>query len=106
MITVKYDSEHLILDISGHAGMAEWGKDIVCAAVSSLSYALEAHLFCREKEYRGEIERSEEQAHCLIRAYPRLGWEARCKESFEVIMNGMRLLREYYPEYVEIEEGE
>ena len=36
MIKVK-KSKNLIL-ISGHAGMADYGKDIVCASVSSIVY--------------------------------------------------------------------
>lgn len=41
MITIRYkcDEAHE-LKISGHAGYAEKGKDIVCAGVSAITYAL------------------------------------------------------------------
>lgn len=35
MITVKYDKRRNLLICEGHAGYAEIGKDIVCAAVSA-----------------------------------------------------------------------
>ena len=40
MITIIYDEKEkdMILQASGHAGYAEKGSDIVCAAVSSAAY--------------------------------------------------------------------
>ncbi|MBO5229979.1 MAG: ribosomal-processing cysteine protease Prp [Clostridia bacterium] len=41
MIKVKFligDRQHKGFEISGHAGFAESGKDIICAAVSSAAY--------------------------------------------------------------------
>lgn len=37
-ITVKKTENRYILHVEGHAGYAEYGKDIVCAAVSILTY--------------------------------------------------------------------
>lgn len=36
MIMIKYDPEELVLKLSGHAGSAPKGHDLVCAAVSTL----------------------------------------------------------------------
>ncbi len=40
MIKIKLDEENLSLTVTGHADYAEYGKDIVCAGVSSLVQAL------------------------------------------------------------------
>ena len=44
MVTVKAtqnaDKRHIRLEVSGHAGQAEYGQDIVCSAVSILVYTL------------------------------------------------------------------
>ena len=39
-ITTKETDKHVTVDIVGHAGYAEQGKDIVCAGVSTLAYTL------------------------------------------------------------------
>lgn len=104
MIGIIYDAEHYAVELCGHAGFDEAGKDIVCAAISALSYALEMHLTVREDIYRPEIFRKEEEARCVIKARPRFGKELRCHEVFETVMDGMRLIREYYPEHITIEE--
>ena len=36
MIKIKYNDEFTNLKITGHAGYAEYGQDIVCASVSSI----------------------------------------------------------------------
>ena len=40
MIEIKFKPKELELSITGHAGAAEKGKDIVCSAVSILFYTL------------------------------------------------------------------
>ena len=40
MIEARYDSDELILSLTGHAGYAPIGQDIVCAGVSTLVYTL------------------------------------------------------------------
>lgn len=44
MIKIKYDRPANSVNISGHAGYAEMGKDTVCAAVSALAYTLNANV--------------------------------------------------------------
>ena len=43
MINVVYDREIPMLSVSGHAGYAPEGQDIVCAAVSALVQTLAMH---------------------------------------------------------------
>lgn len=43
MITVKYsakDGDYTYLSVKGHADFAEYGKDLICASVSSITFGL------------------------------------------------------------------
>lgn len=58
-VSISYDE----IKISGHAGYAEIGKDIVCAGVSVLVYTLEKAL---EGLCENEIENSESAEETII----------------------------------------
>lgn len=47
MIEVRYDRDNRSISVSGHAGYAPKGQDIVCAGVSSLVYILVNGCKCR-----------------------------------------------------------
>ena len=77
MITVKIhrSSRDQItgFEISGHAGYAEKGSDIICAAVSAIAYTAVGYF--SEKRYGGrKPEYSERDGRMLFRA-PRIGAE-------------------------------
>lgn len=44
MITIRYEPDTGALRVTGHAGYAACGRDIVCAAVSGILYTLVANL--------------------------------------------------------------
>ena len=73
------------LRMSGHAGAGEPGRDIVCAALSILVYALVA------SGAEGRVERGE--AELLLP-----------DRDVDVALCGFRLLAESYPEYVSYKE--
>lgn len=54
MIYVKIQTDKTAQTIElyakGHAGYAQAGEDIVCAAVSILCFSLEAYLLCKPRE--------------------------------------------------------
>lgn len=50
MTLIRYDEEAHHLSINGHAGYAPEGQDIVCAAVSSLTYTLANALMGLEQQ--------------------------------------------------------
>lgn len=56
MIKVKYNSEYKLIEVTGHAGYNDYGKDIVCASVSSiiLSSVNLAHDFNDNVIYKDE----------------------------------------------------
>lgn len=55
MIDIRYNIKDYTVSIDGHAGSAEKGNDLICAAVSALAHTLEANL--RQLESVGALEK-------------------------------------------------
>lgn len=98
-VQVKLKEKGIDLSLKGHAGYAEKGKDIVCAAVSALAIALEIAL-----------RKSEVKKHCDFRENTDSGlYEIsidgirnkeclRMTESFlYMFLSGVLFLQEHYP---------
>lgn len=88
MISVSYAPAIPSLRLSGHAGFAEKGKDIVCAAASILAYTL----ICGGARYR---ELPEGGMHITGEA-----------AALALIAGGYRLLSENYPQNLRFEVNE
>ena len=97
MIHIHYHrggSRHHI-HITGHAGYAPAGSDIVCAGVSALSFALLGHLrqtgtaaeaACRKGELTLRCDRYDET-----------------DVAFDMALTGYQLIAKTYPQYVEVD---
>ena len=90
--------------ITGHAGYAEAGQDIVCAAVSSQAISVENSIY-QLLNIPMDTQVNESQGGYLRLTLP----EINHKQSFEqaqLLLNHLRLsleiLAENYPEYIEI----
>lgn len=104
MVTVRFDREHLTMDLKGHAGFAQLGKDPVCAGASVLAMTVAQCVKSME-----EAGRLQKKAHIVIRngrvlvtAKPREEYRAEAEHLFWVGETGFRLLAESYPDYVVI----
>ncbi len=95
MIEIHYDKKDISLKISGHAGYAEKGSDIVCAAVTALAGTLER---CIQEAGEGSCEWKEGET-CFTAS----GTE-NLRLCFETIVTGLRMLAEEFPDYVTIKE--
>lgn len=98
MITVRLgrSDERFKLVCKGHAGYDEAGKDIVCAALTSLCYTLAANLPADKWQggmYEGDIRI---EMKCDIQSDER--------KAFEVIAKGVCMLAESYPQYITVYE--
>ena len=95
MTTVKYliTENNIELEIQGHAGFDEVGKDIVCAAISILS---QTFIGCME----------EESEYCDYRIDPGYVWIQasgyKVVDCFKPILVGYQLLEDNYPAYIEV----
>lgn len=93
MITIIYDEKekNMILQASGHAGYAEKGSDIVCAAVSALMQTLAYSVD------GGTVTRSQDDCNILT-VQAEQSFDNMAK--FELVTDGLMLLAKQYPKNV------
>ena len=94
MINIIYDEagQDLILQASGHAGYAQKGSDIVCAAVSALMQTLAYSVD------GGTVTRSQDDCNTLT-VQAEQSFDNMAK--FELVTDGLMLLAKQYPENVQ-----
>lgn len=97
-ITLEQNENKFRLQMTGHAGYDQPGRDIVCSAASMLLYTLIENL--RAEKITGWIEEGDVMLEykCGIFSEERLALNA--------IAKGFRLLAKQHPEYVGIKECE
>jgi len=106
-ILVKYcEGRPISLLVEEHVGFDEHGQDIVCAAVSTLAQTLIQGIYavakvevfpCEIKEAYVYLERPadcDEETHVIIDIV------------FKTILEGLKLIRDTYPNYIEFREEE
>lgn len=101
MIRVYYargEGEHE-LTINGHAGYAEYGKDIVCAGVSAITYALLAWMEHNQEEITQFDELMVEDGQVYITC----AGSDKLTTAFQVALMGLIEIARAHPEYVDIE---
>ena len=89
------------LILEGHCGYEEAGKDIVCAAVSTLTFTLINEL---ERLRSGEmlkVEHREENGKVHIHVWLK-GYKV--AECLDTVLTGYRMIQEHYPEHFSITE--
>ena len=91
MISVRFT--HNRLTLLGHAGYAERGQDIVCAAASALVYALV-----------GALEDKDNVAELVIRPGNVTVAAKEDDPAFAVVRRGLEQLAGRYPGYVAVED--
>lgn len=98
MTNVTYfdQNDEISIKITGHAGYADKGSDIVCSAISTLGQTLLAYLNVDNEKY----DYSMWEGH--IWAYAK---GSNVQTALKVIMTGFYLLSRDYPEYVQINRG-
>lgn len=100
MICVRYDPEKLELEVRGHAGAAEKGRDLVCCAVSVLVQALE-----KTGQSVGTVEARMEPGNARVRLHPYpLQW-MEAAQRYQAVMDGLRMVAESYPAHVRMHSG-
>ncbi len=112
MIEVRFERDResgaFVMELIGHAGFAQLGKDPVCAGASVL--AMTAAQCVKSMEEGGRLQK---KAHVVIRngrvlvaAKPKPEYLQETGHLFWAAETGMRLLAEAYPGNIEIRSGE
>lgn len=95
MITITH--EHNKITVSGHAGYAPHGQDIVCASISTLTQVFVASV----EEMTADELKSEIRAGNAVISYKELSEKSRTLLSSFFI--GCRMIANAYPDYVRID---
>ena len=106
MIVASFHNDHgrLSLKLSGHAGMAEAGHDIVCASATILAYTVAQEAKNMEKRHqltKPPIIKMEE-GDIEITVHPKKGDRREAMHTFYIAQVGYTLLAYNYPQYVEL----
>ncbi len=104
MIRVRYTPDKFRVTVEGHAGSAERGRDLICAAVSTLVLTLAENVARMKKagwlEGHGvEIMAGKARIQCL----PREEWTGAAEVVFGAVFAGFELLGRKWPEFVKVE---
>lgn len=101
MVRVVYDSGGHTLTVEGHAGQAEAGKDLVCAAVSILVHTVEANLQLLDaRSYLSRLDTHIAEGSASFAFPPRKGMEAMVSFAVALVVVGFEILAKEAPEYV------
>ena len=98
MINISIDVMNGRMNVSGHSGFANRGHDIVCAGVSSISFALISYACKHHNESIQSINIDDGIAN-IVMMTDRTGYE----EAFEMARIGFELIKDKYPEFVSVE---
>lgn len=101
MIEVVYYRESNRVTIRGHAKSAEYGKDLICSAVSTLALTLRANIRYLEKAgfVVNPVTRLE-SGNAEISCLPKPGYRVCVRQIFMSVCVGFQLLGTEYPEYI------
>lgn len=108
MIKVSFEisdnGKTIILNIRGHAGAADVGKDIVCASASILAYTVAQEV--QTMYDRGRLKKKPnirlEEGDSTITCKPVKTSMTEALHIFLVAQTGFRLLAQTYPDYVQV----
>lgn len=106
MVSVVYYPKIHRVTVQGHANSDGKGDDLVCAAVSILTYTLAAnalelkHLGCTQ----GDVVTKLEEGYSEVLIIPKRRKAKRAAMAFEAVCIGYELLAQQYPQYVQYEE--
>lgn len=104
MIQATYYRKYNRLTVTGHAGAAEPGKDLVCASASMLAYTLAANVanMADNGQVRNPVIKNNE-GDAEISCTPRHNLKASVTLVFDSVCVGFELLAHDYPEFVNYE---
>ena len=104
MIQAVYYRKYNRLTVTGHAGSAEPGQDLVCASASILAYTLAANVanMADNGQVREPIIKTNE-GNTEISCNPRHNLKASVTLVFDSVCVGFEMLAHDYPEYITYE---
>ncbi len=106
MIKAKFYTKDgsICMELSGHAGQAKKGKDLICASASMLAYtvAQTVRFMFEEDKLTEEPQIVLEDGNAFVEAVPKSEHYAEALHTFFVGQVGFHLLAHNYPQAVEL----
>ena len=101
MIRVEYDRDACVVRMTGHAGSAEPGRDLVCAAASILAFTIAENVIqlC-DSGYAENCVVKLESGDAEIGCSPHAKYESMIQMVIDSICEGFGLLSSKYPDYI------
>ena len=100
MIQITFKPKTMELMVNGHAGHGKKGKDIVCAAVSTLFYTLGEALWQSSAMLYEEPLIKDEEGDGYIVCRPKEEYEGNIARTYWTILVGVQAMAEQYPKNV------
>ena len=100
MIEIKFKPKTMMVKVTGHAGQAEKGQDIVCSAVSILFYTLAQAVMDSRELLVDEPLIITNDGDGLVACKPKEGYEGVIQRTYWTILTGFELLAQEYKDYV------
>jgi uncharacterized protein YsxB (DUF464 family) len=105
MINIEFNPKALQLDIKGHAGQEEKGKDIVCSAISILFYTLAQNLHESVEMLQEAPTVTDKDGEGYLRCKPKEEYQGNIALMYKTILTGMQIVADEYPEFVTFKVG-
>ena len=102
MIEIKFSPEEYKVCITGHAEHDKKGKDIVCAAISTLFYTLAESLYDASEMLDGDMVFSDKDGNGFLKVTPKKEFEANISLIYWTILNGFDLVAKNYKKNVSL----
>ena len=102
MINIKFNPNTYTLDVTGHAEHDEKGKDIVCAAISTLFYTLAETLYNSKAMLSEDMVFSDEDGNGHLSCKPKAEYEANVSLIYLTILTGFELVAKNYEKNVQV----
>lgn len=96
MIRALYDRQAMRISVTGHAGYAPRGQDIVCAGASTLYYTLRAALEAEAEAGRGSITERDGEIDFAAEAEG----QERARLIMDTVWQGYELMAGQYGTYI------
>lgn len=100
MIEIKFKPKELELSVTGHAGTAEKGQDIVCSAASILFYTLAQAVTDSVDMLVEEPVIEIEDGNGSVSCKPKEVFLATMQRTYWTVLTGFELLAHEYKDYV------
>ena len=102
MIEITFKPKTMMVKVTGHAGQAEKGQDIVCSAVSILFYTLAQAVTDSRDLLKDEPCIITNDGDGLVACTPKEGFVGIIQRTYWTILTGFELLADEYKDYVKL----